>query len=70
MGDLADTFVQMCLYDGDYEAQIVRRRGERSYSVSRAELIEALGELNSAASVSLLRRYLRELEQELETMEV
>ncbi|MFO8063922.1 MAG: ATP-binding protein [Spirochaetota bacterium] len=70
VGDLADTFVQMCLYEGDYEVRITRRRGERSYSVSRGELTEALGELNSAASVSLLRRYMRGLEQELETMEV
>jgi hypothetical protein len=70
VGDLPGTFLQMCLYEGDYEVEIFRRRGERSYSLSRAELEDALGELDSAASISLLRRYLREQETELETMEV
>jgi hypothetical protein len=70
LGDLPGTFLQMCLYEGDYEVEIDRRRGERSYEISRAELREALGELDSTASVSLLRRYLREQEYELETMEV
>lgn len=70
VGDLPGTFLQMCLYEGDYEVEIYRRRAEQEYTLSRRELIEALGEIDSAASVSLLRQYLREQEHELETMEV
>lgn len=70
VGDLPGTFLQMCIYEGTYEVEIFRRRGEASYTLSRSELTDALGELDSAASVSLLRQYLREQEHELEMMEV
>ena len=70
VGDLPGTFVQMCLYEGDYEVEIERRRGDEGYRLSRRELTEALGDLESAASISLLRRYVQEQEHELETMEV
>jgi len=70
VGDVPGTFMQMCLYEGEYEVEIYRRRGEQAYTLSRSELAEALGDLDSAASVSLLRQYLREQEAELESMEV
>ncbi|MFW5797221.1 MAG: sensor histidine kinase [Spirochaetota bacterium] len=70
VGDVAGTFLRMCLYEGDYEVEIHRRRGPGAYRISRRELAEALGDLESADSVLLLRRYLYEQERELETMEV
>ena len=70
IGDLPGTFLQMCIYEGSYEVKIYRRCGEVSYTLSRTELTEALGELDTAGSVSLLRQYLHEQENELKMMEV
>ncbi len=69
VGDLSGTFAMIMLKQGDHEVVIHRwigeGDGERGYSVSRSDLVEALGELDSAASQSLVRQFMASHETEL-----
>jgi hypothetical protein len=65
MGSLVETFRQILAYPGNHEIQIYRKRGKRSYSVFRSQLLEALGELDSAGSQNLLKQYLESQEESL-----
>ncbi|MFW6250989.1 MAG: ATP-binding protein [Alkalispirochaetaceae bacterium] len=62
MGDLPGTLRQMFCYDGSYEMEIVRRRGERGYEIKRSELIETLGELERVGVLGLLQEFLESQE--------
>ena len=70
MGDLAGTLEQaLCFVGADeanYEMEIVRKRGKAEYRLTRSELREALGELDSVGSRELLRRYIQESEDALD----
>ena len=69
LGDLAETFAMIMLKQGTHEVVIDRRisneAGTRIYCVKRTELIDALGELDSAASQSLVRQFMASRETEL-----
>jgi hypothetical protein len=68
VGDIPATFAQILTQSGSYEMNISRtRKGSEKdaldYRVSKTELTDALGELETAASLSLLRQYLAGLEE-------
>jgi hypothetical protein len=68
VGDIPAMFAQMLTQTGSYEMVISRARSGNGtdaldYRVSRTELTEALGELETADSLSLLRQYLAGLEE-------
>ena len=63
LGDLSKTFRQVLTMPGDYELVIERTKNENSYSVSRSEIIDTLGEISSAGSQNLLSTYLESLEE-------
>jgi hypothetical protein len=63
LGDIPQTFRQILTLPGDYDMTIDRTRGGSSYRVSRAEVMDALGELSSAGSQGLLSVYLESLEE-------
>jgi len=65
LGDLPGTLLGLMAHDGDYDLQFRRTRAGRGYAASRAELMEALGELRTAGSLALARDYLRGLETDL-----
>lgn len=70
-GDLASTWTALMNFATDRcELAIRRRRGDRSWSVSRSELAEAVGELDRAGALSLARAFFRELEMDESGSEV
>ena len=64
-GDVVQTLAQILSYEGEHELQIRRVVGDQSYDVSRSDLIDALGELESVASRSALRDFLESNEEAL-----
>lgn len=63
LGDLVWTLVQLFTFDSDYELAVSRRRidsigNECSYLLRRSELADALGDLESVASIGLLRDFI------------
>jgi len=68
LGDLPGTFLSLMAHDGTYDLQVRRTRGTQGYAASRAELLDALGELQTVGSLVLARDYLRGLETELTNM--
>ena len=73
IGDLAETLSDVVLKPKEYEAVLLHSvhdgSGEWSYRVTRSELIEALGELESVVSQNLVRRYMASHEEEIQGKE-
>jgi hypothetical protein len=73
IGDLAETFADAVLKSKEYEAVLLHGMtdgsGERNYRVTRSELIDALGELESVVSQNLVRRYMASHEEEIQGKE-
>lgn len=65
IGDLPSLFRSLMMFEGDYDILINRKISDRGYSVSRAELIEALGELISTNSLKHLKEFFLSQEEEL-----
>jgi hypothetical protein len=67
VGDVSGMFRTVMLFAGPEEIDIRRSRytgeGELSYKISKSELREVLGELEDAASLILLDRYLKSMEE-------
>lgn len=66
VGDLSGTFRTLLTFTGNYELSIKRQFNERKYSISRNELIEALGDLETSDSLILAGRFLKEQEDEIQ----
>ncbi|HOF33454.1 MAG TPA: ATP-binding protein [Spirochaetota bacterium] len=64
-GDLASAFRSLLLFSGDYEILINRIKNGKSYRVTKSELKEALGDLESADSLNLAKAYFESHENEL-----
>lgn len=62
LGNLCECMTAALCFEGDFELRFDRKRKDDSYSFSRKELQEALGDLDSVGSISLLREYLESLE--------
>ncbi len=65
MGDLAETLVTLFNYPGDFELTFTHRKGEGEYSISRSELADAVGGLESIEGISLAREFMRSQEESL-----
>ncbi len=68
-GDLPTVLQQALCYAGDYEMVIQRRRDTAGYQVSRRELVEVLGDLETVGSQALLREYIAAQEESLDDTE-
>ncbi len=72
LGDLVDLWVNAMAFAGDYELIIERTRRDaaeavpRSYTLSRREIREVLGDLNTTASLAALRAFITRREAELQ----
>ncbi|MDR1373973.1 MAG: ATP-binding protein [Treponema sp.] len=64
VGDVPGLFRTVILFPGPGDMCIRRFKGEASYEVLKSELAEALGDLEDTASLVLLDKYLRSLEEE------
>ena len=72
LGDLPSLFLSLLCLPGDHELIVERRRsgpGGLEYRLVRSELSEAVGGLESAASLALIRQYLASQEEESEENE-
>jgi hypothetical protein len=69
LGRLEKTFLSGFLFSGDHELVVHRnlrgKKGTAGYTVSRRELIDALGGLEGSDSLLLARDFLRNQEEEL-----
>ncbi|MBN1500736.1 MAG: sensor histidine kinase [Spirochaetes bacterium] len=64
-GDIAGTFRTLMTFDGEYDLLINRHKNGKNYSISRSELAEALGDLNSADSQILAKQFFVSQEDDL-----
>lgn len=68
VGELAESFVAMMVFEGDYELKVQRFKDDEGYLICRSELKEALGELQTVASVALVKAYTTSQEEALQTL--
>ena len=67
MGDLAGAVMMLFNYPGDFDLSFSPRRGTEEYSISRQELAEAVGGLESVEGISLAREFLQSQEDALKS---
>lgn len=64
-GDIPAAFRSLFLFEGEYDLLINRMKNGNAYSVTRSELKEALGDLESSDSLNLARKFFESHENEL-----
>jgi hypothetical protein len=65
MGDIAKMVVTLFNYPGDFELVFTHRKGAEEYTVSRSELVEAVGSLETVEGIALAREFLSSQEEAL-----
>jgi hypothetical protein len=65
MGDLVNAVLMLFNYPGDFDLTFTHKKGEEEYSISRLELAEAVGGLESVEGLSLAREFLQSQEDAL-----
>ncbi len=65
LGSVPTCLLAACTYPGEFELSFRRVRGSEEYSLSRKDLLEALGDFTSVDSLQLLSQFLENWEQEL-----
>ena len=65
IGDLVDADLMLFNYPGDFDLVFTHRKGENEYAISRLELAEAVGGLESVEGVALARECLQSQEDDL-----
>lgn len=65
VGSLIDLIVDLCAMCGEQTLTVVRERESARYTVSTDDLRNALEDLTSVASLSLVRKYVESCEDEL-----
>ena len=59
LGDLPATVLGLMTFSGPYDLMLTRRTPSGSYALSRSELIETLGDLETASNLILARDFLK-----------
>ncbi len=65
LGDIPGTVLALMLHEADYELKFSHAKDQGYYSVTKSDLLDNLGDLDSGDSLSLARQYLRSLEEDL-----
>lgn len=65
MGDIAETLVTLFNYPGDFEFVFSHRKGAEEYSISRSELADAVGGLETVEGIGLAKEFLHSQEDAL-----
>ena len=65
MGDLAEALVTLFNYPGDFEFVFTHRKGAEEYSISRSELADAVGGLETVEGIGLAKEFLHSQEDAL-----
>ena len=66
LGDLPATLLGLMSFSGTYDLIVTRRTPVDSYTISRKELLETLGDLTSSGNLVLARDFLRAPEESLD----
>ncbi len=66
MGDIAEAILMLFNYPGDFDLAFTHRKGTEEYSISRLELADAVGGLESAEGITLAKEFLEAQEEELQ----
>lgn len=66
LGEITSTVTALMAMDGSYELEFIRSLDGEEYSVMRSELLEALGELETAGSINMARIYVNSLEENIQ----
>jgi hypothetical protein len=67
-GNFTTATVSLMTYGFDGNLTVQRSLEEKSYEISKNELIEALGDLNDLESLTLLKQFITSQEEELKTI--
>ena len=62
MGDMVAMVLMLFNYPGDFELVFTHRRGDEVYEISRSDLADAVGGLESAEGLALAREFLQSQE--------
>lgn len=65
MGDLAEMMVTLFNYPGSFDLVFTHKKGLEEYTISRNELAEAVGGLESLDGISLAKDFMRSQEESL-----
>jgi len=65
VGNLASAVACCLSLPGEFEMKFTRSLGDESYTITRSEVVEVLGDINDAETLIALREYIRMSEQEL-----
>ena len=65
MGDVAETMVTLFNYPGSFDLVFTHKKGSEEYSISRSELTEAVGSLETLEGIALAKEFLRSQEESL-----
>ena len=65
MGDLAETIVMLFNYPGSFELVFLHRKGNEEYSISRSDLSDAVGGLETLDGITLAKEFLHSQETSL-----
>ena len=65
MGDLVEAVLMLFNYPGDFELVFSHRKGAEEYEISRSELADAVGGLETVEGLSLARDFLASQEEAL-----
>jgi len=66
LGDVVRSIVGLMAFQGDYELELFRAVEGKHYAVNRSSLREALGDLDSGTSLTLMRDYIASHEEALQ----
>ena len=65
MGDLVATVMSLFNFDGDFDLVFTHAKDANEYSISRLELMDAVGGFDSVEGLSLAREFLKSQESEI-----
>jgi hypothetical protein len=72
VGDIPSAVLASMTYPGDFElivtCTVTRGSQSEGYAVKRSELIDVLGELQSGQAAALLRKFIRSLDESLDSL--
>ncbi len=65
LGNVVSFLIAALTYPGEFELSVYRAIEEKSYELSRKDLLEALGDFSSVGSLQLLSQFVESVETEL-----
>ena len=67
LGDIAGTVTGLMTFSGDFNLEFIRKTAKGQYTISRAELIETLGNLEEITHINLAREFISAQEKDVDS---